>query len=126
MRAGSFNAALSSENQLYLWGRAKFGNFYTPHRVKFFENYEIRDFQISSAGSIFVLTTTGTLYSWGDNRFSQLGLNDFKARSKPNRITALDESQIQKIAVGDSFTVALGQTFDIVSQTLVPEAYQGS
>lgn len=44
VRAGSFNAALSSENQLYVWGRNKFGNFYTPHRVKFFENYCIRDF----------------------------------------------------------------------------------
>lgn len=44
IRAGGFNAALSSENQLYVWGRGKFGDFFTPHRVKFFENYTIKDF----------------------------------------------------------------------------------
>ena len=70
VRAGAFNAALSSENQLYMWGQSKFGDFFTPHRVKFFENHSIRDCQVSSAGSVFVLTNQGDLYSWGDNKYS--------------------------------------------------------
>ena len=56
-KAGAFNAALSNENQLYMWGKAKFGNFYTPHRVKFFEKSMIKDFYISNGGAAYVLTT---------------------------------------------------------------------
>jgi len=32
--AGSYSAALSNENELYVWGEGPFGNFATPHRVK--------------------------------------------------------------------------------------------
>ena len=34
IRAGLFSAAISLDNQLYLWGCGTFGDFYTPHRVK--------------------------------------------------------------------------------------------
>lgn len=68
-RAGSFNAVLSTENQLYFWGKCAFGDFYTPHRVKCFRNMAITDFRISSCGSAYVLTSSGRVYAWGDNSF---------------------------------------------------------
>ena len=39
--AGAFNMVLSSERQLYVWGLGAFGDFYTPHRVKFFKDLTI-------------------------------------------------------------------------------------
>jgi alpha-tubulin suppressor-like RCC1 family protein len=56
IRAGSFSAALSSENQFYVWGKGTFGDFFNPCRVKSFNELNIRDFQISRTGSSFVLT----------------------------------------------------------------------
>ena len=56
IRAGSFSAALSSENQFYVWGKGVFGDFYTPYRVKSFNELNIRDFQISRGSSSYVLT----------------------------------------------------------------------
>lgn len=44
VRAGSFSAALSQDQQLYIWGKGTFGNFYRPHRVKFFQTQIIEDF----------------------------------------------------------------------------------
>jgi alpha-tubulin suppressor-like RCC1 family protein len=44
IRAGSFSAALSNENQFYVWGKGVFGDFFTPCRVKSFNELNIRDF----------------------------------------------------------------------------------
>lgn len=32
--AGGYSAALSNENELYVWGEGPFGQFANPHRVK--------------------------------------------------------------------------------------------
>jgi alpha-tubulin suppressor-like RCC1 family protein len=37
VRSGLFSAALSEDNQFYIWGLGVFGNFTTPHRVKSFK-----------------------------------------------------------------------------------------
>jgi len=34
VRAGSFSAVLSSDNQLYVWGEGSFGFFYSPYQIK--------------------------------------------------------------------------------------------
>ena len=44
VRSGGFTAALSDEDQLYVWGCGAFGDFFTPHRVKSFKNHQIMDF----------------------------------------------------------------------------------
>jgi hypothetical protein len=44
IRAGSFSAALSADQQLFVWGRGIFGEFYTPHRVKSVNKLDILDF----------------------------------------------------------------------------------
>ena len=54
--AGSFSAALSVDQQLFVWGRGIFGEFYTPHRVKSVNKLDILDFQISKGGSAYILT----------------------------------------------------------------------
>jgi len=56
VRAGSFSAALSTDHQLFVWGRGIFGEFYTPHRVKSVNKLDILDFQISKGGLAVILT----------------------------------------------------------------------
>jgi alpha-tubulin suppressor-like RCC1 family protein len=110
IRAGSFSAALSVDQQLFVWGRGIFGEFYTPHRVKSVNKLDILDFQISKGGSAFILTRQGTLYSWGLNDYGQLGHSDYKERATPERIDSLDGKRVSAIAVGYEFVIALGLT----------------
>ena len=91
--AGNFNMVLSSERQLYVWGLGTFGDFYTPHRVKFFKDLNIQSFKVSNTGSAFVLTSEGALYSWGNNKNGQLGLDDHKDRPKPQLVEILEDKE---------------------------------
>jgi alpha-tubulin suppressor-like RCC1 family protein len=110
IRSGSFTAALSTENQLYVWGRGVFGDFHTPHRVKSFKNHLISDFQISNFGFAIVLTKLGAVYSWGSNNYGQLGLSDQEIREKPQKVALLENKKVEQISVGGGFVIALGQT----------------
>ena len=110
VRAGSFSAAMSQDQQIFVWGRGIFGEFYTPHRVKSVNKLDILDFNISKGGAALILTRQGTLYSWGYNDFGQLGHGDYKERATPERIDFLDGKRVTQIAVGHEFVIALGLT----------------
>ena len=56
VRAGKFSAALTSEGQIYIWGRGVFGEFMTPHRVKASNKLAIKDFSVSTSGMAIILT----------------------------------------------------------------------
>ena len=71
---------------------------------------EILDFQISKGGLALVLTRHGTVYSWGQNDYGQLGHGDYKERATPERIDGLDGKRVTHISVGNEFVVALGLT----------------
>ena len=86
VRAGKFSAALTADQQLYIWGRGVFGEFKTPHRVKASNKLKIKDFQISTGGIAIFLSKQGELYSWGDNQFGQLGHGDNDQRRAPHKI----------------------------------------
>ena len=109
MRSGSFSAALSSENQFYVWGRGVFGDFYTPHRVKILNKLDITDFKVSNGGSAYILTEQGQVFAWGNNNYGQLGNSDFQMKEKPQKIKALENKHISRIAIGNHFVIALGQ-----------------
>lgn len=110
IRAGLFSAAMSADQQLFVWGQGIFGEFYTPHRVKSVNKLDILDFVVSKGGVALVLTRQGTLYSWGYNDFGQLGHGDYKERATPERIDALDQKRVTQVAVGHDFIIALGLT----------------
>jgi hypothetical protein len=59
VRAGPFSAAISIDNQLYLWGCGAFGEFYTPHRVKSVQALDFVDVQIGRGGYLTLLTRQG-------------------------------------------------------------------
>lgn len=88
IRAGSFSAALSEDNELFIWGKSAFGEFILPHRVRSVSDMYIQDFNVSTGGMIIILSN-GSLYSWGDNKYGQLGLGDHESRISPTEIKAL-------------------------------------
>lgn len=56
IRAGTFSCAVSSQRELFVWGRGVFGEFHIPHRVKSASNLGIMDVKISKGGIAIVLT----------------------------------------------------------------------
>jgi alpha-tubulin suppressor-like RCC1 family protein len=67
VRAGSFSAALSCDNDIYVWGEGSFGAFYSPHRIKSTKKMDVQDVQISRGGTACIVTLSGSVYSWGPN-----------------------------------------------------------
>jgi hypothetical protein len=78
--------------------------------VKSVNKLDILDFQISKGGLAVILTRQGTLYSWGQNEYGQLGHGDYKQRATPERIDSLDGKRVSQIALGHEFVLALGLT----------------
>eukprot|EP00026_Physarum_polycephalum_P001542 Phypoly_transcript_01544.p1 GENE.Phypoly_transcript_01544~~Phypoly_transcript_01544.p1 ORF type:complete len:1030 (+),score=135.85 Phypoly_transcript_01544:65-3091(+) len=52
------------------------------------------------------LTVSGNVYSWGNNKFGQLGLGDSDTRSTPTLVRALRGKHIVQIACGAHHTIA--------------------
>jgi len=55
-------------------------------------------------GCVFALSTTGTVYAWGNNAVGQLGLGDLVTRTAPTLISTL--TGITKISVGGAASAA--------------------
>uniref|UniRef100_A0A914DTP9 non-specific serine/threonine protein kinase n=1 Tax=Acrobeloides nanus TaxID=290746 RepID=A0A914DTP9_9BILA len=51
-----------------------------------------------------LLTMDSVVYSWGDNKFGQLGHGDRRTRNQPTRVEALDGKSIFHISVGTNFS----------------------
>uniref|UniRef100_A0A2N9EHD6 FYVE-type domain-containing protein n=1 Tax=Fagus sylvatica TaxID=28930 RepID=A0A2N9EHD6_FAGSY len=62
-----------------------------------------------SSGSyhIAVLTSSGSVYTWGKGANGQLGLGDIEDRNSPTLVETLRDRQVESIACGSSFTAAI-------------------
>lgn len=112
IRAGSFSGALSYDNQLFIWGKGSFGEFRQPHRVRHGDGITIHDFRISNGGLAVFQTHNGQLYTWGDNKYGQLGHGDHEPRLSPTPVNALSTKRVTSFAIGHSFVIALGANID--------------
>ncbi|XBH63765.1 PH, RCC1 and FYVE domains-containing protein 1 isoform X2 [Aegilops tauschii subsp. strangulata] len=66
----------------------------------------VRD--ISSGSShVAVLTMNGKVYTWGKGTEGQLGLGDYTDRSSPTLVESLEDKQVDSIACGSNFTLAV-------------------
>ncbi|KAJ7964407.1 Regulator of chromosome condensation (RCC1) family with FYVE zinc finger domain-containing protein [Quillaja saponaria] len=61
----------------------------------------------SGSYHVAVLTSKGSVYTWGRGANGQLGLGDTKDRSTPTWVEALKDRQVESIACGSSLTAAI-------------------
>ena len=57
---------------------------------------------VAGTDHVLALTSSGSVYAWGDNFFGQLGLGDFQGRSTPTQIMNLNN--VLDVSAGDSFS----------------------
>lgn len=86
--AGGFSAAITMDQQVYVWGEGDFGSFESKQRL-YMEGIDIVDCQIgkfSHNPSALALDKRGKVYSWGQNTLGQLGHGDQRSRKLPVHI----------------------------------------
>lgn len=112
-----FSAAISTDGDVYAWGRNTFGQLgdgtiqarAVPTRV----NGPIgeRFTEIALAGdATYAKGADGDLYAWGGNWAGQLGDGTAVNRSLPGRVHAASEWGLSGIAAGGSFAMAISSS----------------
>jgi alpha-tubulin suppressor-like RCC1 family protein len=116
VKAGSFSAALTSEQEILVWGTGEFGQVQSPIKICT-EGVRFKDISLGKGRESFgvALDTDGFVYSWGDNQTGQLGQGDFSVRKLPTKINQLRKKKVCQVQCGAGFVAALGKD--------VPEGY---
>jgi alpha-tubulin suppressor-like RCC1 family protein len=116
VRAGSFSAALNSEQEVILWGTGEFGQVQVPIKLMA-DGLRFRDLALGKGRDSFgaAIDNEGFLYTWGDNTSGQLGHGDFAPKKVPSKVNQLRKKRVNQVVCGSNFIVALGKD--------VPEGY---
>lgn len=105
--------ALTNMGKVFAMGSAKYGQLGNPHvkdRAVVVEGMLKQEYvKMISCGSyhVAVLTSSGSVYTWGKGENGELGLGDTENRYTPCFVEALRDRQVDTITCGPSFTVAI-------------------
>ena len=105
--------ALTNMGKVFAMGSAKHGQLGNPHardRAVMVEGQLKQEFvKVIASGSyhVAVLTSAGSVYTWGKGENGQLGLGDTEDRYTPSFVEALRDRQVDTITCGPSFTAAI-------------------
>jgi alpha-tubulin suppressor-like RCC1 family protein len=114
-----YSMVLSESGKVYAWGSNTFGQIGNESSEKFqskpLKNNKLDEHRIIaiSCGRYhsLALTENGRVYSWGDNRFGQLGFSNIIASNKPKYIklknSNKNEVKINKISCGSVHSLIL-------------------
>ncbi|CAN4078429.1 unnamed protein product [Withania somnifera] len=112
--ASTLTIALSSTGKVYTMGSAENGQLGNPEakdKSLMLVQGKLREEFITeiSSGSyhVAVLTSRGSVYTWGKGGNGQLGLGDTKERSWPTLVESLRGRQVEHITCGSSTTAAI-------------------
>ncbi|EKX53075.1 hypothetical protein GUITHDRAFT_56334, partial [Guillardia theta CCMP2712] len=116
--AGSFHSlALTSQGNVYAWGWNNYGqlgmgsadmrpNIPYPSEVLFFASLNSKVIKLAAGFShSAAVTSGGVLYTWGNNKYGQLGQGDYLARRLPTAVSGFYDSNGRVLQV---FDVACG------------------
>ncbi|OIV95703.1 hypothetical protein TanjilG_01497 [Lupinus angustifolius] len=105
--------ALTTMGKVFVMGSAKFGQLGNPHargKAVMVEGLLKKEFvKVISCGSyhVAVLTSAGSVYTWGKGENGQLGLGNTEDRYTPSFVETLRNRQVDTITCGPSFTAAI-------------------
>ncbi|KAM3285466.1 hypothetical protein P3S67_024265 [Capsicum chacoense] len=112
--ASTLTIALSSTGKVYTMGSAVHGQLGNPDakdKSPVLVQGKLREEFVTeiSSGSyhVAVLTSRGSVYTWGKGANGQLGLGDTKERNLPTLVESLRDRQVEHIACGSSTTAAI-------------------
>ncbi|CAD8141905.1 unnamed protein product [Paramecium octaurelia] len=108
--ASNFSAAITSKNELYLWGSGIFGEFLVPTKIDFANS--IKKIKLGN-GFGCILDDDGQIYSWGKNSSGELAQKDFIPRTDIQHIKQLKNKQIKTFDCGSNFVVCISQIQEI-------------
>jgi alpha-tubulin suppressor-like RCC1 family protein/tRNA A-37 threonylcarbamoyl transferase component Bud32 len=115
-----YSLALTNFGEVYAWGWNKFGqigngcnvNQLIPIKLKSFNNERVVMISSGSCHSM-ALTECGHVYSWGNNKYGQLGIGNTLNSNEPKFVAVIDENKcnvsIKKISCGISHSFLLSR-----------------
>ena len=110
--AGTFSGSLTTNGELYLWGKGAFGEFFKPTLFSNKDEYFI-DFQINN-GFGLALDSKSEIYSWGENDKAQLGIGNLDTKAMLTLVKRLAGKNINKFSTGISnFCIGIGDFIKI-------------
>jgi hypothetical protein len=104
--SSNFNAGISEDNTLYIWGTTPNGLLTTPEKIIGLEGNVVQ----AKLGENFVcvLDSGNYVYSWGRNDSGQLGLGDGDQQKDACIIDMLNEREITSLFCGRDYVMVLG------------------
>ena len=102
--------------EVWIWGYYSSMHVPTAH-IYSSSNQPITDISCGD-GHNLALSSTGVVYSWGDNSVSQLGLSvSYTEVTKPRQVNIPSGFQVSQVACGANFSAALtSQSNNIIIQ----------
>ena len=106
LMSSNFNAGISEDNTLYIWGATPNGLLTTPEKIIGLENNVVQ----AKLGENFVcvLDSSNYVYSWGRNESGQLGLGTSDQQKDACIIDMLNEREITSLFCGRDYVMVLG------------------
>lgn len=122
-----FVVGISEDGNVYTWGYNQFGElgYYLPENVMWstspgFVSIPGNPFiyQIASGISyhVLALSADGTVYSWGQNIYGQIGNGNFENSSLPTQVVFSEPNiTIISVVAGEYHSLAIGSDFSVYS-----------
>eukprot|EP01125_Pyxidicula_operculata_P019071 TRINITY_DN688_c0_g1_i2.p1 TRINITY_DN688_c0_g1~~TRINITY_DN688_c0_g1_i2.p1 ORF type:complete len:561 (+),score=101.06 TRINITY_DN688_c0_g1_i2:41-1723(+) len=107
---GNFSIALTKTGKLYCWGENKNGQLglkdtetrITPTRITFFDDKPVKTVGCGDYHTL-VITETGDMYAFGNNKYGQLGVGDFTDRTEPTLVEKPEGKVWKRVVAGGGF-----------------------
>lgn len=119
----NFNVALSTRQNLYIWGDTPNGMLRKPEKLSGLA--EMIKWATVGEDFICVLDQNNYVYSWGRNESGQLGLGDTEGQKVACSIDALNDRDVETLQAGKNFVLALGRGAVLKKDNPLLERFSG-
>lgn len=104
--AGCHSAAITADEDIYVWGTSTFGQFLAPENSVSLSGVVDASIGRSSGAAV---DKNGRVWTWGYNELGQLGQVDTEPRCIPTLVKPIKKKKVYAVAVGSGHIIALGE-----------------